>query len=359
MIRSLPIPLRADPGALDDHAMAVLARACIAAAAGKLNPAEISAKLVTRRWGSEAAREVELLARAASAPATMTTPGWAQELAHVTATFLRNLQPFSAGADLLTRCLGLSFDRAGVINLPKVTTPMADFVAEQAPIPVADGAASNQASVAPFKFAVIVVLTSEMINYSNGEALVRDALLQATGPALDRRLFDANAGVANLRPPGLLYGITALPASSATVPTDAMQADLEALLGAVAVVAGNSPIVVVASPTQAVAIGLKTYGSFAYPILVSNALPTGTIIAVAVNAVVNASGAAPQIDTTAAATLHMSDTPAPIATGGAMAQPGPVIATYQNDVVGLRLRWPLSWAVRDAHGIAWMQGVNW
>jgi hypothetical protein len=43
--------------------------------------------------------------------------------------------------------------------------------------------------------------------------------------------------------------------------------------------------------------------------------------------------------------------------GGVRASP--VGSTYQTDSVALRLRWPISWALRDARGISWMTGVNW
>lgn len=35
----------------------------------------------------------------------------------------------------------------------------------------------------------------------------------------------------------------------------------------------------------------------------------------------------------------------------------PLRSFFQSDTVGLRLRWLLSWALRDARGIAWVQGA--
>lgn len=37
----------------------------------------------------------------------------------------------------------------------------------------------------------------------------------------------------------------------------------------------------------------------------------------------------------------------------------PVYSTFQTDSVSLKLRWPVSWALRDARGISWMQNVTW
>src|SRR5207302_1718596 len=120
-------------------------------------------------------------------------------------------------------------------------------------------------------------------------------------------------------------------------------------------VAGNSPVVIIASPSQAVAIVLRTLGTFPYSVLASNALPAGTVIAVAVNAIVSAAGDGPQIGTTEAASVTMDDAPSgAFLTGGAR-----VIASFQTDTLGLRLRWPISWCVRDARGIAVMNNVTW
>jgi len=38
---------------------------------------------------------------------------------------------------------------------------------------------------------------------------------------------------------------------------------------------------------------------------------------------------------------------------------GAVRAMFQTDCLGLRLRWPITWAVRDPRGIAFMQNVLW
>jgi hypothetical protein len=354
MVPRQQVPLRPAAEALADMQLAALTRACIATVAGKFDPNLRRSAFVRQRWGDEAPA-VESVLKAASAPATTSQVGWAQELAPVVSVFLDALQPVSAGADLLSRAIGLSFDGAKTLNVPNVVVPLADFVGEGGMIPIVQGVSSIQATLAPTKFAVIVVLSRETTESSNAEALVRIALLESTGPSLDRRLFDADPAVADVRPAGLLNGITPLtPSTNPGGKSDAMLDDLEALLSAVAPVAGNSEIVVIAAPAQAVSIGLRSLQSFEHAVLTSSQLATGTVIAVAVRAVVVAGGDAPLIDTTRSASVQMDDAP----TGDLMTG-GSVVATFQNDIVGLRLRWPLSWTVRDGRGIAWMQNVTW
>jgi hypothetical protein len=205
--------------------------------------------------------------------------------------------------------------------------------------------------------ACIVVLTSEMLASSNAEALTRQALLDAMGPSLDRRLFDTTAATADLRPAGLRNGVAALTPSSATDKATAMIADLAALAESVAPLAGNGGIVFIAAARQAVAMAIAPLRELPYPLLTSTSLAQGTVICVAVNAVVSALGAAPQIDLTRAASLHTDTVPQAIASGGSM--PSPVVATFQSDKVGVRLRWDISWALRNASAIAHMTAVTW
>jgi hypothetical protein len=338
--------------ALDELAMSSLVKACIAVGHCKLNPRTDPRSFAASRWGTEAANNAEAVIKAASAPAMTSTPGWAKEFSRVVWAFLRNLTPLSAGADLLDKVLRLNFDGAGAISIPNLSVPLADFVGQGAPIPVVDGTVNIQATLEPHKFGVITVLTNEMLTSSNAEALMRDALLQSTGPALDRRLFDANAAVADVRPAGLLYGITPLGATAGGGYA-AMVGDLGKLANAVAPKSGNGGMTLIAAAPQAIAISLQLVQGSPWPLLTSTSLPAGTIIGVANAGVVVAAGAAPTIDTTAAASLVMDTAPGAIMTGGS------VRANFQTDTTGLRLRWPISWAVRDPGAIAVIQNTTW
>ena len=257
---------------------------------------------------------------------------------------ISELTPVSAGADLIGRGLALRFDGAGTINVPGLALPAADFVREGQAIPVVEAPAS-EAVLERRKIKVITTATSELLRSSNAEALIRQVLVDATGPALDRVMFGAGAADEE-RPAGLLHGIAALS------PTASLTDDLATLIGAVAPVAGNGGVVLIASATQAVAINLLP--RVPYLVVASASLPAGVVIAVAINAMVSATDGPPAIETSRSATLHEVDTsPAVDIGGGVIARP--VRNLFQSDTVGLKLRWPLSWALRDPRGIAWMQ----
>ena len=201
-------PLQLPPGNTFVRYIATLALAQIE----RSSPQEIA----TRMWPSD------LVLRAATAPAMTSTAGWAAELVQrLVADGLRALGPASAGALLLQQGLVLSFEGHGVISAPGLVAEYgnAGFVAEGQPIPVRQ-LADTAAQLLPHKLAAIAVLTREMIDSSNAEALIGDALMRAAGRMLDEVLFDANPESA-ARPAGLRNGVAALTASTNT---DAIQA---------------------------------------------------------------------------------------------------------------------------------------
>ena len=80
-----------------------------------------------------------------------------------------------------------------------------------------------------------------MVDSSNAEALIGDALMRAAGRMLDEVLFDANPESA-ARPAGLRNGVAALTASTNTDPIQAVFEDAAALINSLAPVAGNGPL---------------------------------------------------------------------------------------------------------------------
>jgi hypothetical protein len=332
--------------------IAPLVRACIAIGLGALDKSARASEHARRQWGDE--RTLELVLRAATAPATLAgNPA----LAHVAVAFLDTLVPVSAGADLLSRGVGLNFAGAAQINVPAISIPVADFVGELVPIPVVQSVTSAGPTLTPHKLAVITSLTGEMIRNTNAETLVRQVLIESTGPAIDKVLFSANAAATD-RPAGLLNGIAALTPAAPGEKAQAIVDDLQALALAVAPVASNGNIVLIGSPDAAVALRLRLPQTVEWPVLTSAALAARTVIAVAANAIVSAIEGVPQVDATQESSFHRDTAPQDIVTAGGVVAT-PVGSLYQTDSVGLRLRWPISWALRSSAGLASMSSVNW
>jgi HK97 family phage major capsid protein len=326
-----------------------LARAAIASAMYSLDK---TVRGYERKWADR--DDIGLILRATSPPAST---GSAATLSQIVPSFLASLIPMSAGAALLQQGIVLQWDGAGGISLPTISGIVADWVSELAPIPVKAGTTAPGARLDPFKLAVITHMTGEMVRSSNAEQLVTDALTQAVAPALDAALFSNAAGVAGLKPPGLLNGITPLTPSTASVKSDAMIDDLSTLGGQVSAYAGNGNVAFVAAAKQAIAIGLQAE-NLSYPVLMTNALPVGTVVAVASPAIASVIEPTPRIDSSQDVAIHEETGPAALVDGaGVMAKP--IRSMYQTDSVALRLRLPVSWTVRAPGAIAWMQAVTW
>ena len=319
---------------------------------------------VTRRTSEDVAARMwpkdrliaELVERAASAPAMTTTAGWAAELAQIFVTdAIKVMSGMSTAVQLMREGLVLAFDGHGTIMVPGLVADAtgAGFVAEGAPIPVHQFT-TTPAQMQPNLLASIAVLTRTMIDSSNAEMLVGDALLRAAGLALDAAFFGTGAASA-AQPAGLRNGITALTPSASTDITEAYFEDISALIGAVAVVAGNSktPFNLVGSPQRAFVLqmrfirGGETPAESANTVFGSSAMGND-LMAIASDALASAIGLDPVIETSIAATLQMDTAPQPVGSVG------PERSVWQTDSVAVKMRWPVSWVLRDPRGVAWL-----
>ena len=308
-------------------------------------------RAVRSAWPED--RGAELLLRAASSPASTAT---ATALTQIAWQFVASLVPISAAAAVLARSLRLSFDGAAEIRVPGLALPSAQWTGEGGSIAVAQGLSAPGAVVTPSKLASLIALTHEMINHSNGEAMVRQVLLENVGPVLDLALFSASAGAPGIQPAGLLSGIAALTPSNAASMLDAMVADVAAVATAIAPAAGASQPMLVAAPGQAVALALYAPRDF-FPVLMSAALPPGTVVGI-VPAGIASVVEAPAIEASTDAVIHMANPGAPIVDiGGVLA--APVASMWQTDSAALRLTMLATWARRSPSAVAWIGGAKW
>jgi hypothetical protein len=296
---------------------------------------------------------LEIVERASVEPAMTTVTGWAAELVqHLVSDALQALGPASAGAEILKRGLVLNFDGTGAISIPGFVAEFgnAGFVAEGQPIPVKQ-LGVTPGLLQPHKLAAIAVLTREMAEGSNAEALIGDALMRAAGRMVDEVLFDANPGDA-ARPPGLRAGVAATAPSNNSDAREAALEDLAALINELAPVAGNGPYVFVGSPGRAALLGARSFENPNILIYGSSAV-INDLLAIAPGALVAAMAPEPAVESSKAGTLVMQDINPPPVVGTA----GPERSIFQTDSIALKMRWPLTWALRDPRGFAWMTPV--
>src|SRR5262249_43301494 len=194
----------------------------------------------------------EYVLRAASAPAEISTAGWAQELGRLAIhDLIASTVSLSAGADIIDRSpLKLNMDGIAEFRAPGRALNAAaagQWVAEGTAAPVRVLNFSNAAVLRPRKLQVISVFTREMAESSNIEAIVKQSLGEATGLAIDLQMFASDPGDAS-KPPGLFAGITPItPSGRLGSDLDTMLSDLGSLFAGLAANGAGKTAVVIAA----------------------------------------------------------------------------------------------------------------
>jgi len=341
-----PMPFRR-PVAAESPTIISLARAIVAQANAVLDRNTRAADYAANAWPNDSS--VPMVLRAAVNP-TLTSN--AAALMPMTVQFVEALAPLSAAGALVNAGISLTSFGRGSVMVPGFAPGESQFVAEGAPIPVRQFVSSGP-TLTPYKLASILVLTAELMDYTNADTLMRAALTESVAVGLDKILFSNQAAVPGLHPAGLLNGVAALTPTAAGA--GAMAGDITKLLTAIAAVAGGG-FFIVAAAGQAVMLQLGLAREVPN-VWASSALPAGTVIAIAPRAFVSIIEA-PRVDSSIQATLHMDDAPAEISTGAAVLA-APTRSLFQTDSAGLRVIAPASWGLRAPGAVAWMSGVTW
>jgi hypothetical protein len=297
----------------------------------------------------------DIVLKAASAPATTTTTGWAKELAGIAVyDLIQSITSLSAGAALIDRALKLNMDGLAELHVPGRTVSAAtagQWVVEGGAAPVRAMSFSNAAILRPRKLAVHSVVTREMAESSNIENVVKQTLGEAVGLSLDLALF-SNFGGDATKPPGLFQSAALTPTAGGG--TAAMFTDIKALFAALAAAGGGQTAIVIAALPEAVMLQLEAGPKFDYPILASTALAAGTVAVVEAASVVSGFGSTAEFSTSKVSTLHVEDT-----SPGDISGSTPVKSMYQIDAVALRTTLWAAWGLRAAGHAQYLTAATW
>jgi hypothetical protein len=209
------------------------------------------------------------------------------------------------------------------------------------------------------KIGVVTAFTNEALRGTipSVEQVVLAKLREDIATGLDAVLFGTAAASA-AAPAGLRNSIAA---TAATVGADAdvnFNTDMSAIVGAVAAVAGAQPILICAGPSTGRRIKQRI-GAVRDPgfeVFISAGIAENVVIAIASNALCSIIGA-PELSRSSGATLVMEDTnPTDISTGAVSAN---VKSLFQTDASAVRLTLPITWGLRSASGLAWVENCNW
>jgi hypothetical protein len=314
--------------------------------------------VVAQMWGRDPVT-VEVL-RAATAPATTTTSGWAKELARVAVyDLVQSTTSISAGAQLIDRGLQLSLDGIAELRVPgRVLNAAAagQWVAEGQPAPARQLSFAS-AILQPRKLSVLMTFTHEQAESSNIEAIVRQTMGEAAGLAIDTQMFSATAGDA-AKPPGLFVGVA--PTGAATGGgTNAIMTDLGKLFGALANAGAGKNAVIICAVPEAVTLKATLGPKWDYDIIPSTALPSGTVAVVEVASFVSGFSAVPTFRVADQASYHAEDTSPQDITGGTPSPAVSVKSLFQTNSIGLKMDFHAAWGLRAAGHTQYLTGATW
>jgi len=309
---------------------------------------------VAKELYGENDKPTEILLRAATNPATLTTTGWARELATTAFyDFLVALAPVSAGAALLSRGMQIPMGTSGQVAVPVYVTSSSDagsFVAEGTPIP-ARNLNFNVMTLAPHKLAVLNTFTNELAAASNIEPVIRQVVGEAMALAIDAEIFSSNIPDAT-RPGGIMRGMSSLLAKSGGGAA-AFAEDAKTLIDELAKNGGGRRPVFVCSPATAAAAKNWASVKFDYEILSSSAIAKNSIVAIELDAFASAFSPIPEFSVSTAGVLQQE---------GASPLPPPApgtISLWQAGLMSLKTIVHVCWGMRSSGLVQQIQSVSW
>ncbi len=345
----------------------------------------LSPEKVAKTWYPNSER-VQLAVKTVIAPAVTTDTAWAGTLvyAETIADFVNYLRP---------RTVVGQFGQGSIPSLNRVPFNMRQvvesggqtgyWVGQTKPKNVTKGAlTSNTLGFA--KVAAITVASDELLKFANhpsvsAEMLMRNGLTDALVAKIDTSFIDpAFAAVSNVNPASITNTVS--PGSSAGNTADDVRTDVLALFTSIGAIGLGTTknidirgVVLIMPPGLALSLSLMrtTLGSAEFPnitinggtlegipVLVSNyAALAGygnIVIAVAAPEINLADDGQVTVDMSREASLELNDSPTQSGTTGVS-----LVSMWQDNLIAFRAERYITWGLRRAGVVAFLQSVNW
>lgn len=266
------------------------------------------------------------------------------------------------------------YDRLGLRDVPaNVTIKGQDgaatgyWVGEGKAIP-ASAASFSDVTLTPLKVAAICTISNELLRDSSpaAEALVRDALLQATAQKVDTTFLSATAASAGVSPAGMLNGLGA--GSSAGNDGDGLRADIKALYAGFITAKNASGLVVVMNKglAKAVQLMVNALGQQEFPgvtqdggtllgdrLVTGDNVGAGDMILLKPSDIYKIGDMGIQVSVSNQATIESSSAPA----GAALAHTAAsavLTNTFQQELTAIKVVRPLNFAKRRSTAVAYI-----
>jgi hypothetical protein len=355
---SRPFPLPSD---LKTDPLQSFFRAATAIGVAAIRGGNATGGQVAREFW-KGSRDLEIVARAASVPATLTT--WGATFATTAiGAFIKSLSPQSAAARLFDAALQVPLTNGiAQVNLPRNNVPFPEpqFVIEADPFAVRQGDFTSAVLGPPRKLGMIVGLTEDLRDHSaeTAEAVLRAEMIAACARALDAAVF-STAAASTARPAGILNGVTPI-TPTAGAGQAAMLGDLRALVGAIVTAGGGQNIFIFARPSELLAAVILGQGASIPGItfVPAPSLTAGQIVAVEAGAIASGFPTLPDIDISREALIHFDTVPQPIGVAPNIVA-SPTRSLWQTASLALRLILRVAWTVRAPGMVQVVNSATW
>jgi hypothetical protein len=353
------VPLRPDPLALRATERRSFNRAVTALFMAQGQRGAQPQSILKNFWRDDDTADVIL--RAAQSPLTTTGTFPAIQATKV----LPMLAPDSASAKLLAMGANLDLTAIATIKIPYIggagRPAQPAFIAEGAPIPIAD-LSTNAAVLGPTcKIAIGAAVSMELQEASAETAVsvIGQALAISAARATDAALFSSNPATA-IAPAGLLHGITPLTSTGATG-APGVADDLAALGDAIS---SNGiaidDMIIVTTASLGTKIRVLAGPHFADAVLTSAYIPAGTVIGIIPRGLAAGYSGIAEIETSTAASVHMEEA-APLAIGTPGSPPtvaAPTLSAFQSGLILIKVHGRCAWTVQPG-AVAVVTGADW
>jgi hypothetical protein len=312
-------------------------------------------RIARKAWRDE---NIPLVARAPSPP--MAAP---QPFSQTRVGDFLLVAPTSAAAQLFDRCMKLDFNGIYQITVPYAAshaTPL--WTGEGLPLNVVRSPVATTAVGPVKKFGFITTATRELLDASpeNVAQILGRLLGEAAAKTLDAAVFSTTAADAT-RPAGLLAGVSAQTGVTGATTADSAAADLAAFAQAMSDAYINpANMIIITSPASRVNLDVAMgYPTEPLTILASPAVPRGTAIAIAPEAVAVGYEGEPEIIITEHPPMHMDDAVAQelVTSGGVVASPQ--MSPFQKYMVAIRLMVRATWQQVQPGAVQYATGTKW
>lgn len=342
-------------------------RTVIARALGHIR-GESPTSIAIQRWGKTNPRLVEVI-RVGEVPGGGTGSGeWGAELVtseNYTQDFIEFLYSMTV------------FDKLGLREIPANVTikgqdgaATAYWVGQSKGIPVTTVDLMN-VSLTPLKVAALAVVSNELLQDSSpaAEALVRDALAQASSQRVDATFLSTAAAVAGVSPAGILNGLTGIAASGTTAAD--LRADVLSAYAPFLTAKNANGLSMVMSTSQAKAISLMMNalgqpefnamaaggGTLAGDrVVTGDNLPAGAVILLKPSDIYRIGDSGIDVRVSDVATVEQNVTPTG-ATDTPVAASATITSMYQEDSTAIRVIRRINFAKRRASAVSFITGA--